>query len=94
MIDELLQVWPHATNGSSTDDVVHFAGQCDGAEKICRVHFDHRCIETWTNAIGYRISADSSVNPYATCAICVASGATCAKVECQTGNRTRWSVKE
>jgi len=68
VIDELLQVWPHATNGSSTNDVVHFAGQCDGAEEICRVHFDHQCIEAWTNAIGYWMSVDSSVNPYATCA--------------------------
>lgn len=94
MIDELLQVWPHATNGSSTNDVVHFAGQCDGAEEICRVHFDHRCIEAWTNAIGYRTSVDSSVNPYAMRAFCVASGATCAMVECRTGKRTGWSAKE
>lgn len=42
VIDQLLQVWPHATNGSPSDDVVHFAGQCDGAQEICRVHFEHR----------------------------------------------------
>jgi len=51
VIDKLLQVWPHATNGSSTNDVVHFAGQCDGAQEICRVHFGHRRVEAQTNGI-------------------------------------------
>jgi len=82
VIDELLQVWPHTTNGSSANDVVHFAGQCDGAEEICRVHFDYLCVNAWTKGIPLR-------NVYA---VCVESyGARARKgVEWTTNEGKRW----